>query len=273
MADIQERTSAPPPSETWELPTRQLGCQVHVYDRLDSTNSMAFALARDADAHGMALLAREQTAGRGQHGRSWHAPPGSSVLLSVALSAPPELRRPALLTSWAAVAVAGLLEQLAGHETRIKWPNDVYVHDKKVCGILIEQRSSGRNATPITVAGIGLNVLQPAEFFTANDLPLGGSIWSVAGRRLDPDHVARQLVQRLDDDYCRLAAGDLGVLEGQWQARLGLLGRGVIVECTHAVHHGSLRDVTLAAVELDVDMGTPLRLVPESVRRITAVRE
>ena len=84
---------------------------------------------------------------------SWLAAPGASVLLSVLLFPPPPLRRPSILTAWAAVAVCKIIQKLVGCAARIKWPNDILLGGRKVCGILIEQ---GRG----TVAGIGLNVRQ-----------------------------------------------------------------------------------------------------------------
>ena len=85
--------------------------------------------------------------------------------MSVLLFPPPELRRPALLTAWAAVSVCEtILPGGTGHQATIKWPNDVLVAGRKVCGILIEQNRG-------TVAGIGLNVNQTQEMFTPRPLP------------------------------------------------------------------------------------------------------
>src|SRR3954452_17753118 len=100
--------------EIWTLSTRHLGQRTLVYDQLASTNSLALELAADRANDGLAILAREQTAGRGQYGRVWHAPPESSVLLSVLLFPTPELRRPAILTAWAAVSVCELIVELTG---------------------------------------------------------------------------------------------------------------------------------------------------------------
>jgi BirA family biotin operon repressor/biotin-[acetyl-CoA-carboxylase] ligase len=252
----------------WSLPTRHLGRRALVYPQLDSTNSLALSLANDPANHGLVVLAQEQIAGRGQYGRTWQAPPGSSVLMTLLLFAPPPLRRPAVLTAWAAVAVSEVILQITGLEAKIKWPNDVYLQGKKVCGILIEQRNGGAEGTPATAVGIGLNVRQPASFFEQAGLTLGGSLLSVRGREFDHDEVARQLIRRLDDDYARLADGDFGTLEALWKQRLQLLGRDVLVEACAARHRGRLLDVTFDAVELDAGEPQPLRLLPEAVRQI-----
>src|SRR6478672_923530 len=107
--------------DVWELPARHVGKRVFVYSQTDSTNSRA---AEAAGQTGLAFLADEQTAGRGQHGRTWVAPPKASVLLSVLLSPQPELSRPAILTAWAAVSVCEVVHRLTGVQARIKWPND-----------------------------------------------------------------------------------------------------------------------------------------------------
>src|SRR5688500_17297622 len=124
--------------------TTHIGRFIRVFDSLDSTNAHCLQLAGDPDLDGLVVLARHQTAGRGQYGRAWLAPPESSVLLSLLLFPPEELRRPALLTAFAAVSVAELVLRLSGEEARIKWPNDVFLRDKKICGVLIEQRSQGK---------------------------------------------------------------------------------------------------------------------------------
>ena len=254
----------------WTLSTRHLGRRVLVYSQLASTNSLALSLGHDPGNHGLVLLTHEQTAGRGQYGRSWQAPPGSSVLMTVLLFPPPHLCRPAVLTAWAAVAVSELLLEITGLEARIKWPNDVYLNGKKICGILIEQRSGG-DQTPATAVGIGLNVSQPAAFFEQAGLTLGGSILSITGADYDHSDVARRLIRRLDDDYARLTEGDLAALEASWQTRLGVLDQWVRIETLAGRHQGRLLDVTLEGVAIDIGAEVPLVLVPEAVRHIEQI--
>src|SRR5262245_3613797 len=92
--------------EIWHFDTERIGRRVLVYDRVDSTNTLAATLAASEDTDGLVLIADEQTAGRGQYGRVWMSRPGSSLLLSVILQPPAELQRPVILTAWAAVSVA-----------------------------------------------------------------------------------------------------------------------------------------------------------------------
>jgi len=270
-----------PPREQWSLDTRRLGRRVLVFDRLDSTNNRAAQFADDPANEGIAILADEQTAGRGQHGRTWLASPRASVLLSILLTPPPELCRPAVLTAWAAVAVCTTIGETIGCATRIKWPNDVLLHDRKVCGILIEsavrrplsavrqkpQRTadSGRRTA---VVGIGLNVQQSAEAFAAAGLPEATSLAQFTASPLDTHSVAAELIRQLDRDYDRLCQGDLGTLETCWKGHLGLLGKEVAAECHEGIYHGRLLELSFRAVELARPDEPPLVLAPERIQHL-----
>jgi BirA family biotin operon repressor/biotin-[acetyl-CoA-carboxylase] ligase len=273
------------PADIWNLSTKRLGRRTIVFDRLESTNTYAATLASDPANDGLVVVAREQTAGRGQHGRTWHAPAGSSVLLSVLLFPPLALRRPALLTAWAAVSVCESIRKLAGLEAQIKWPNDVLIDGRKVCGILIEQRTvdSGQwavgteAAEPIfpptahwplsTVCGIGLNLNQTADHFAVAGLEQAGSLACLTGSIYSCDAAARQLICRLDEEYDRFLQGDMQTLEASWKRRLGLLGTPVVAECADGEWHGQLIDVGWDGVQLETSSGS-VRLLPEMVRHL-----
>jgi BirA family transcriptional regulator, biotin operon repressor / biotin---[acetyl-CoA-carboxylase] ligase len=255
--------------QQWHLPTKHLGQRVRVYDRLDSTNSLALSLATDPSLDGLAILTREQTAGRGQYGRVWHAPPGSSVLMTVLLFPPPELQRPAMLTAWAAVAVCDTVADLTNLDATIKWPNDVLVAGKKICGILIEQRTTGDAQHPLASAiGIGLNVKQSAAMFAAADLPLAASMASLSNRCFSSDEVAVALLQRLDDRYGELLDGNAQPLETAWKKRLNLMGRKVQASSASQTHRGLLSDLSFDGIQIEID-GRVTRLMLETIRQLS----
>jgi BirA family biotin operon repressor/biotin-[acetyl-CoA-carboxylase] ligase len=245
----------------WNLATNRLGRRVLVFDQLDSTNTFAAGLADDPNNDGLAVVADVQTLGRGQHGRTWTAAPRSSVLLSLLLFPPEALRRAAILTAWAAVSVCELAARLTGALPRIKWPNDVFVHGRKVCGILIEQ---GRG----TVVGVGLNVQQEERDFAVADLPQAASLTMFTAAALDTESVARELLMTLDATYMPLLDGDMTALEEKWQKYLGLFGCDVTIECHDGPKRGRLRDVSFARVVLEQPDGT-LVVPPEKVLHIS----
>ena len=245
----------PEPTAIWHLP----GHEVHVFDALESTNSHALAMADDPRRDGLAILARSQSAGRGQYGRNWSAPVGSSVLLSVLRFPPLSLRRPVVLTAWATVAVCETILELTGLDATIKWPNDVLIRGKKVSGILIEQRTTGDPNHPLSaVVGIGLNVRQNAVDFAA--LPAATSLAIETGQSLETDAVSQALLSRLD-------GSDLATLESRWRRRLGLAGQRVRAECVAGVFKGRLVDIAFAGLVLQGEDSLE-HLPPESIRHL-----
>jgi BirA family biotin operon repressor/biotin-[acetyl-CoA-carboxylase] ligase len=236
-----------------------------VFDRLDSTSNVAGSLAESAENDGIAILAAEQTSGRGQHGRSWTCPAGSGVLMSVLLFPPPELRRPAMLTAWAAVSVCYTIHGLTGLYATIKWPNDVLIQGRKVCGILMEQ---GRG----TVAGIGLNLNQSAAVFAEAGLTEAASLAVFGAAQRDCAAVARRLLYHLDRRYDALCGGDLATLESSWRERLALLGQEVIAECADGPHAGRLSRLGWDGLDLAQPDGSTERLLPEAVKHLSLAR-
>jgi BirA family transcriptional regulator, biotin operon repressor / biotin---[acetyl-CoA-carboxylase] ligase len=248
--------------DVWQLPTRCIGRRVLVFEELDSTNTFAAQLADDPSNDGAAVLADVQTAGRGQHGRVWQAAPKTSVLLSVVLHPPPNLRRAPVVTAWAALAVCRTVQQLAGISPNLKWPNDVHINDHKVCGILIEQ---GRGV----VAGIGLNVRQNRADFEALGLPLATSL---AQHMVEPPTthaVARVLLRQLDAEWGRLLDGQVGEVENTWKPLFSLLGRPVRVVSGDEIIEGRLTQLGFDVLTIEVG-GRRRQLRPECVRHLTA---
>jgi BirA family transcriptional regulator, biotin operon repressor / biotin---[acetyl-CoA-carboxylase] ligase len=251
------------PVDVWNLDTHRIGRRVLVYDVVDSTNNLAAALATDPANDGVAILASRQTAGRGQHGRTWQTPAGSAVLLSVLCFPPPPVRRAAVLTAWAAVAVCETVRDITGSAPTIKWPNDVLIDGRKICGILTEQ-SRG------TVIGIGLNVNQSAEDFAAAGLPEATSLRLQTRRNLECADVARLLLWHLDKEYERLLAGDLTTLQEKWRTAAGLVGFHVRAECSDGMVQGRLLDMAFEGVLLEVG-GETRFLIPEAVQRLVQI--
>ncbi|MBN9517306.1 biotin--[acetyl-CoA-carboxylase] ligase [bacterium] len=251
------------PAEEWTFPTDLVGRRVLVFDELDSTNTFAAALPPDAP-DGLVVVAKNQTAGRGRFGRPWRSRPGAALLMSVVLSPPPELRRPVILTAWAAVAVGAAVRELTGVQARIKWPNDLFARGKKVCGILIEQGVR-------TVAGIGLNLGQTADEFAALGLPDAASLGMLTGATGELRDAAGAVVRSLDAEWGRLLAGERVAVEADWKWRVGFLGRDVEVERTDGTRPvGRLREMGFDGLELERPDGTVELIPPEAVEHVRA---
>lgn len=199
---------------------RRLGNPVVYFPTLGSTNSSAADLAREGAAEGTLVTTDDQTAGRGRIGRSWRSLPGQQLALSLVLrpTFPPHF-----LVMASALAVAETIERVAGLATGIKWPNDVQVDGRKVCGILIE------TSTDFAIVGIGLNV----NGSLTGDAELAMRATTLAealGHALSREVLAIELLQRLDDLYTLLLThGEDGRhgLRDAWRQRLVTLGQRV----------------------------------------------
>ncbi|MGL4424420.1 MAG: biotin--[acetyl-CoA-carboxylase] ligase, partial [Gemmataceae bacterium] len=204
--------------------TESIGRRVELYDSLPSTNDVPKTWLRDEvlARAGTMIVAGFQTAGRGQYGRVWQAEPWSSLLASVVLSPPLTLQRPVLLTAWVAVAIVRAVEQLSGVRPDIKWPNDLLVEGRKLCGILIEQ-------SPWLVAGFGLNVTQSVEEFATAGFT-ATSLSQIAGKMLSFDDVLTRVVLELDRAYTELLEERWAALESEWVGGLNLVGHQVMLQ-------------------------------------------
>jgi BirA family transcriptional regulator, biotin operon repressor / biotin---[acetyl-CoA-carboxylase] ligase len=187
---------------------------------VDSTESTQ-ALLDPSMPEGAIAVADSQTAGRGRLGRTWEAPPGTALLLSVLLKPPADLPLPQLALV-AGVAVADVLEHMTGLAVQIKWPNDVMLRRQKVAGILAEVREDA------VVVGIGINVNQAPE-----QLPeRGGSLLTVTGQDWDRDEVLEQVLEVLGARYEAWLTGGLDAVYEALAPRDFLRGRRVSVNGT-----------------------------------------
>ncbi len=163
---------------------------------LDSTPSTNCYISAHAEAMKIPTMVtvRDQTAGRGQRGNSWESAPGENVTASVLLRPDGvEARRQFAVSEAVALAVTDTLARY-GIEAKVKWPNDIYVGDRKICGILIEHSLYGTQIRR-TIAGVGLNVNQQ-EFLS--DAPNPVSMRQLTGRIYDVDEVAEVLGEMIE---------------------------------------------------------------------------
>jgi BirA family biotin operon repressor/biotin-[acetyl-CoA-carboxylase] ligase len=140
-----------------ELGENQIGHRIVHYFRTDSTNNVALELAAQGAEHGTVVVAEEQTAGRGRLGRDWYSEKSSGIYASIILRPPLAPAAASVLTLLAGVAVHQAVRSTTGLPVDIRWPNDLLINGKKVCGILTEM-SAELDRLHAVVLGIGLNV-------------------------------------------------------------------------------------------------------------------
>ncbi len=149
------------------LSEKYLNREIHVCKCVDSTNMEVKRRALEGAANGLVILAEEQTAGRGRLGRSFFSPSGTGIYMSILFRPSPEISQDVvMITTAASVAVCRGIRRVLGEEPEIKWVNDVYLHGKKICGILTEAVSDFESGQIDTVVvGIGINYHSPHEGF------------------------------------------------------------------------------------------------------------
>jgi len=162
-----------------------------ILNEVDSTNNYAMASIHAGLAtHGMAWFALDQFAGKGQRGKSWQSTPGANIILSIAFRPPAQFWPfPFLFNALISNACHQFLEKILPGEVRIKWPNDLFIRDRKAGGILIENKYQGK-AWNWAVVGIGINVNQE-DFGT--ELSQATSLKSLTGTAFDSIFLAKEL--------------------------------------------------------------------------------
>ena len=257
-----------------ELATRWIGRRIAVWNRVTSTNDLAIRAGESRSNNGLVVLAEEQTTGRGRHGRSWTAPPRSSILMSILVFPPPHLLSgdgaggsggQAWLTALGAIATAEVVSSWIGESARIKWPNDVRVRGRKIAGILVE-RSSASSRKPGSARsvsksgwgaaiGIGLNVNLRHEDFPPELVARATSLRiERGGESVDRSDLARDLISRLDHWYDLSRVDGTESLSAAWCQRSEHLGCSVRVSTSREKVVGRFVDLDFRAgitVELD----------------------
>jgi BirA family biotin operon repressor/biotin-[acetyl-CoA-carboxylase] ligase len=186
------------------------GATIHRLESVPSTNDAARELARAGAAHGTAVVAEEQTRGRGTKGRIWHSPRGRGLYASFIVRwEGPEGRRPefVLLPLAAGLAAGDAILESAGVSVRLKWPNDLVWDRKKLGGILTESVFRGK-ALDFAVLGVGVNVNQEEDDFPGNLKGAATSLRLVTGRPASRERLLGCLCRALDSWYNRLVQGE-----------------------------------------------------------------
>jgi BirA family biotin operon repressor/biotin-[acetyl-CoA-carboxylase] ligase len=228
--------SLSPAAITDGLATRFIGQEVICYSSLTSTNDAAKRRAKAGAKEGTVIVAEEQTAGKGRIKRRWLSPRGS-IALSIILY--PKLSYLPRLIMVASLAVASSIERVTNLKAQIKWPNDVLINGKKICGILIESDVRG-SRVDYAVIGIGLNVnINLADF--PEIAPTATSLSHELGRNVSRREMVRSLLAEAERLYLALPEGE--AVFRQWRDRLVTLGQKVQVSSGEATYKGVAESV------------------------------
>jgi BirA family biotin operon repressor/biotin-[acetyl-CoA-carboxylase] ligase len=189
-----------------------VGIDIRRYQSLPSTMDVASTLAHDGAAHGVVVVAAEQTAGRGRRGSAWQSPPGAGLYFSF-IARPTAASLP-LITLCAGVGVRDGIAAATGLVPHLKWPNDLIVGKRKLAGILAEGLAIGTSDQAVII-GIGINVQSAA--YPPDVASRATSIEGELGRAIDPDLVLASVLEQLSSRLALLERSPGDILQA-WRA-------------------------------------------------------
>lgn len=207
--------------------TNWAGREIFYYDVIDSTNIKAKQLAEEGHPAGTLVVAEKQETGRGRRGRSWDAPAGSGIYMTLVLKPEINPNNASMLTLVAALAVAGGITKCTGTQAGIKWPNDIVMEGKKVCGILTEMSAQFDYVNHIVV-GIGINVHN--EHFPKEIEEMATSIYLQTGEHINRAALIEEILEQFEHYYAiYLKTEDLSGLVKEYNAALVNMNKNVRV--------------------------------------------
>jgi len=217
-----------------------LGAKLLMLGELESTSRTLLELADDDEPEGTVVVAEEQNAGRGRLGRGWCSPKGG-LWFSILLRPPVPPAEAPKLTLMAAVAVARGLDNRFAIKARLKWPNDVMVQGKKLCGILAEARCTDK--LDFVILGIGINAN-----FLLSALPeelrrTATTMREILNKPVDRYSLLRSILNELETRYEPFCAKDQKSIVEEWKSLADTLGKPVRVETASGIVVGVAEDM------------------------------
>lgn len=242
------------------LQTKRFGQSILFCQEVGSTNEWAKELAAFGAAEGTVAVAETQTAGHGRLGREWSSPNGGlwfSIILRPKLIAREALK----LVFMASLAVASVLQKLYGLRVETKWPNDVMIEGRKICGILAEMNTTNEVVNYVIV-GIGVN----ANFEVENGFPpelakTATSLKAEVGKEVNLEELFRTLIEELEGAYDLLNEKGFASILAEWKKHAVFLGSDVEVRVGTETWRG-------VAVDVDDDGSLIIRLEDGKVKHV-----
>lgn len=230
-----------------DLRTKFLGKSILSYTSLDSTNDTAYKLAEGGAKEGTVVIAEKQKKGKGRRGRTWISPKGG-IYLSCIIRPDIEPKEVAKITLVSAVAVSVSIRKVVNIPVMIKWPNDITINGKKVCGILTEMKAE-QDKVDFLIVGIGVNVDNPASL-----LPKGATTLSEeSGSSVSKVGLAKSILENLEHYMGIFKKEGFKAIRGEWRDLSETIGCHVKVQC----HEGKIEG---QALDVDADGALVIRL-------------
>ncbi|RJS49111.1 MAG: biotin--[acetyl-CoA-carboxylase] ligase [Methanobacterium sp.] len=227
-----------------DLETKYIGREIHYFSEVDSTNNMAKKLAEKGAEEGTMVIAETQSRGRGRRGKKWISPEGGIWMSTILRPHIPPADAPKL-TLMTGVAVAKTLKKEFGLDVGIKWPNDILIGGKKVCGILTEANAKF-NTVDYVVVGIGIDANVDTKIFPSEVVQLATSLKEELEEEIDRVKLVQSLSKIFEETYEEFKSGNFPDILNDWRnlsttigsyvevrKRLGKIVRGEAIGITN----------------------------------------
>lgn len=237
----------------------KIGQKIHRYEVVSSTNTLAKRLAAKGEEEGTVVIAETQRKGKGRLGRVWESPKGG-LWFSLILRPKTHPSKLPLITFVSSVAVAKALQEMFGLKVQVKWPNDVLIGNKKVCGILTEANTKG-DVVNFVVVGIGINANIDLHSFSPDLRGSATSLKTELQKTVDEGQLLQLVFEKLEYYYGLFQKGKYDALLAEWKKLAAFLGKPVEVVSLDEKFVGK-------AVDVDENGALIIRLGDGSLRKI-----
>ncbi|MFH1073722.1 MAG: biotin--[acetyl-CoA-carboxylase] ligase [Candidatus Firestonebacteria bacterium] len=247
------------------LTTEYIGRELYCFNEAGSTNELAMKLAEGRASEGAVVIAEKQTAGKGRLGRQWISPAGSGLWFSIILKPKINPQHSSKLTFISGLAVLDAIKSVAGLKAGLKWPNDVLVNGKKVCGILTEIKA-GPDIIHFQVIGIGVNVN-----FRGNDFPeplkgFATSLFEESKKEVSRLKLLKEILKNIETSYELFKKEGFNPFLSRWKEHSVTLNKKVKVSGLRESFEGLALDIDEdCALILHLDSGEKKRVLSGDV--------
>ena len=207
------------------LKTSYIGRKIIYYDKAESTNTIAVELSKKGGPEGTVVIAEEQTKGKGRLGRQWLSGAHKNILMSVIFRPSMETSRLFFITMLSSLSLVKAIQKVTKIRAGIKWPNDIYIGNKKTAGILTEM-DAGEDKINYVVVGIGLNVnFNPSDYPEISEIAT--SLMKEGGIEFSRTLLLKNILEEIEKWYELLKKGKYAGIYNEWKRHSIILGRHV----------------------------------------------
>ncbi len=203
------------------LDTKKIGKEIYVFDTINSTNDAIFNIALKGAKEGSVVIAARQTKGRGRQGRTWISPKGG-IYLSILLVPDIDFERITIFNIIGALAVAETLNKFFNIDVSIKWPNDVYLKDKKLCGVLAEIKKIHKKKD-VLILGIGININSSLDMLPEQS----ASLKVCMNRQVNKVLILWEVLKQIETYYNLYKNREFSYILGKWKSYSFMLGHQI----------------------------------------------